>query len=98
MKKKITNPFIIFGIGVTIMLSIFFFFRIDIFPGEIITRNKIFTCDISLSYLIQKGAPAHYFNDIEGVKLHTKGYLLASILILGFPGLVAYRIHLKKKK
>jgi hypothetical protein len=98
MKNIISKPFIVFAIGTCIMLCVFFFFRIDIFPGEIITKDKIFTCDISLSYFIHKGAPSHYFNGIEKIKLLPKGYLLASILILGFPGLVAYRIYLKKKK
>ncbi len=98
MKQKLNNPWNVFALGVIILSSIFFLFRIDLFPGEIISNNKIYTCDISLSYFIGMGGTQEEFQSIDSFRLLPKGYALAFVIIIGFPGLIAYRIHLGKQK
>jgi hypothetical protein len=98
MKQKLNNPWNVFALGVILLTSIFFLFRIDLFPGEIITKNKIYSCDISLSYFIGMGGTKEQFSNIESFHLLPKGYALAIVILFGFPGLIAYRIHLGKQK
>lgn len=98
MKQNLKKPLLIY-IGLVLILSaVFFLFRIDLFPGEITTKDKIYTCDISLSYFIGMGGSKQDFSNIESFRLLPKGYALAIIMILGLPALVAYRVHLKSKK
>ena len=98
MNQKSKKPFLIYLSLVLILLAIFFLFRIDLFPGEITTKDKIYTCDISLSYFINMGGSKQDFANIESFRLLPKGYALALIMILGLPALVAYRVHLNAKK
>ena len=98
MKQNLKKPLIIYLLIVIALATIFFLFRIDLFPGEITTKDKIYTCDISLSYFIGMGGSKQDFANIESFRLLPKGYALAIIMIFGLPGLVAYRVHLKSKK
>lgn len=98
MKQNYKKTLIIYIAIVLILSAVFFLFRIDLFPGEITTKDKIYTCDISLSYFIGMGGSKQDFANIESFRLLPKGYALAIIMILGLPGLVAYRVHLKGKK
>ena len=98
MKQNLKKPLLIYIALVLILSAVFFLFRIDLFPGEITTKDKIYTCDISLSYFIGMGGSKQDFANIEAFRLLPKGYALAIIMILGLPALVAYRVHLNTKK
>ena len=98
MKQNLKKPLLIYLALVLILSAAFFLFRIDLFPGEITTKDKIYTCDISLSYFIGMGGSKQDFANIESFRLLPKGYALAIIMILGLPALVAYRVHLNAKK
>ena len=96
MKK----PLFIFLIGTLSLLILFFTLPINIFDGVILYKNGIQELRIerplSLSYFIGFG---YNVEDLIGVKsfyLTTKGIVMAFIIILGIPALVAYRFHLKK--
>lgn len=96
MKK----PLLIFLIGTLSLTILFFALPINIFDGVILYKNGIQELTIerplSLSYFIGFG---YNEEDLIGVKsfyLTTKGIVMAFIVILGIPALVAYRFHLKK--
>jgi hypothetical protein len=102
IKLDLKNPWVVFCFSILLLSALFFFIPINLFEGEIIFQEngKTWTqrANISLSYFIGIGASKE---DLVGVKdfyLVTKGYLLACFMILGFPGILAYRTYLKNTK
>ena len=104
MKQKFKNPWFVFALGVIISSCIFFLFPINLFDGEIVFQSAVKTwkvkANISLSYFIGIGAEKEQLAQL-GVKdfyILPKGYIFAFIVILGLPGLWAYRVYLKGTK
>ncbi len=104
MKQKLNNPWNVFALGVIITFLLFFLIPITLFDGEIVfkdgAREWKQQANISLSYFIGIGAQPEELARI-GVKdfyLLPKGYAVAFLVLFGFPGLIAYRIHLGKQK
>ena len=104
MKQKFKNPWFVFALGVVISSCIFFLFPINLFDGEIVFQSAAKTwkvkANISLSYFIGIGAAKEQLVQL-GVKdfyLLTKGYLFAGIVLVGLPGLWAYRVYLKNTR
>ena len=103
MKQKFKNPIFVFAFGVILTSVIFFLFPINLFEGEIVFEISMKTwkekANISLSYFFGIGAEKEQLEQL-GVKdfyLLPRGYVLACILILGFPGIWAYRTHIRNK-
>ena len=103
MKQKFKNPIFVFAFGVILTSAIFFLFPINLFDGEIVYEEGLRTwkekANISLSYFIGIGAEKELIDQL-GVKdfyLLPRGYILACILILGFPGIWAYRTYIRNK-
>ena len=103
MKQKLKNPIFVFAFGVILTSAIFFLFPINLFDGEIVYEEGLRTwkekAHIRLSYFIGIGAEKELIDQL-GVKdfyLLPRGYILACILILGFPGIWAYRKYIRKK-
>ena len=95
------KPGLVFLITFLIFAIPLFFFNITIFDGEILVKQGAkelaLPIKLSLSYFIGIGIDPKDLQDIEGFHLVTKGYLLATCLLLGFPSLMAYRSYLAKK-
>jgi hypothetical protein len=101
MKQKLNNPWFVFALGVIISCCIFSLFPINLFDGEIVFQIGMKTwkekANISLSYFLGIGAEKEQLK-LLGVKdfyLLPKGYILALIVILGLPGLWAYKVYLR---
>ncbi len=104
MKQKLQNPWFVFALGVIISSCIFLLFPINLFDGEIVFQIGMKTwkekANISLSYFIGIGAGKKQLEELGVIDFYLlpKGYILSFILILGLPGLWAYRVYLKGKK
>ena len=102
MRNQYVKPIIVFGLTSCILLLLFFTLPINLFDGVIVRHEgpqevKI-EAPLSLSYFIGLG---YNEADLEGVKtfyLLPNGLLMAGILIVGVPGLFAYRTYLRSKK
>lgn len=96
------NPWIVFCIGTVLIASIFIFIPINLFDGEVHFNNGVqkFTepTNLALSYFFGIGIRPGDMKDVVGFNLTAKGYALAAIFIIGIPGLLAYRVHLKSSK
>ena len=104
MKQKLQNPWFVFALGVIISSCIFLLFPINLFEGEIVFQIGMKTwkekANISLSYFIGIGAGKEQLETLGVIDFYllTKGYILALIVILGLPGLWAYRVYLRGEK
>jgi hypothetical protein len=83
-------------------MCIFFLFPINIFDGVIIYKDLqsefLLETPLSLSYFIGLGYDEVDMVGVKDFYLTTKGIVMAFVFILGFPGLLAYRMILKSKK
>ena len=104
MKEKLNNPWFVFPLGVIIASCIFFLFPINLFDGEIVFQIGMKTwkekANISLSYFLGIGAGKEQLETLGVVDFYLlpKGYILALIVIVGLPGLWAYRVYLRGNK
>jgi len=95
------NPLLIFLIGVIVLAAVFFTLPINLFDGviEIEEPHRSFKVDtpLSLSYFIGLGYEESDMTNVKDFYLTVKGVFMAVIIIVGFPALFAYRIHLKRQ-
>lgn len=101
MKKHYRFPLIIF-LGISFLLALIFFtLPINLFDGIIVKENGLSSYELesplSLSYFIGLGYDEADMVGVTDFYLTMKGKLIAVIFIFGFPGLLAYRIYLKRK-
>ncbi len=95
------RPVIIFFSLSIFLALVFFLFPINIFDGVIVYQQGLQKVEVetplSLSYFIGLNL---YPENMEGVVadfyLTTKGKVMAVIYILGVPGLIAYRVLLRR--
>jgi hypothetical protein len=99
MKGKLRNPWVIFLLSffaVSIPLCIF---PINLFQGEVIMMDGLMEAKVqaplSLSYFFGLGYSEEDMLGIKDFYLLPLGYLLAATFTLGFPALIAYRVHLR---
>ncbi len=96
----IKKPLVVFVLGVLLMTAIFFLIPINLFDGEVHFNTGLqqFTepIKLSLSYFIGIGIKPGDLKDVESFNLTPAGYALAVIFIVGVPGLIAYRMTMKK--
>ena len=99
MEKVFKRPFVVFAIFASILAAIFFLFPINLFDGEIVVDRGLqkFTADqqLSLSNFIGIGTEGMKEFGIVDFYLKPQGYIIAFIMILGMPAIIAYRLYLK---
>lgn len=94
------KPLVLFFTLAFILACTFFLFPINVFDGVIVYNDAnsdfILETPLSLSYFIGLGFDEAEMVGVKDFYLTTKGIVMAFVFILGFPGLLAYRMHLKK--
>jgi hypothetical protein len=99
MQKILHKPFIVFAILSSVLALLFFLVPINLFDGEIVVDRGLqhFTLEqrLSLSNFIGIGTEGFEEQGIVDFYLNMKGILIACILILGMPAILAYRLYLK---
>ena len=104
MNKLFQKPLNVFMISVMISFLLFFLIPLNLFEGEIVFQEgaNIWKqkANIRLSYFVGIGADKEALTKI-GVKdfyLLPKGYILAIIVLVGLPALIAFRNKIKNRK
>lgn len=102
MKTSLKRPLIVFFATSLVLAIILCGFPINLFDGETIYQQGNGTVTVpmkmSLSYFFPWGIDE---SDMQGViefYLIGKGYATLFVVLIGLPGLVAYRIFLKQKQ
>lgn len=99
MEKLFHKPFVVFAILSSLLAAIFFLFPINIFDGEIIIdrglQHAVLEQNLSLSNFIGIGTEGFKEQGIVDFHLQTKGIMIAIIMIVGMPAILAYRLYLK---
>lgn len=100
MKLFFDRPILIFIVGSVLLASLFFLLPINIFDGVIEYKDELQEMDqntpLSLSYFIGIGYEHSEMQFVKDFYLTKTGIMMAFIIIIGFPALIAYRIYLKK--
>jgi len=98
----VQNPIFVFLSTFLSLILIFFLFPINLFDGKIVyeysSKEHIIDAPLSLSYFIGLGYDESDMVSVKEFYLTIKGSIMASILIFGFPTLLALRVYLKSKK
>ena len=72
---------------------------IDLFNGEVTWvvngEERIVPQNLSLSYFFGIGIDGQNLDYVKSFRLTGQGWLLVFIVIIGIPGLIAYRMYLK---
>ncbi len=102
MLKLKQKPFLLFILLVSIIALPLCTLPINLFAGEIIEMhgmvvNKI-EAPLSLSYFFGMGFNSDDMVNVKNFYLLPSGYITAFALIIGLPGLLAYRVSLSNKK
>ncbi|MFM7664747.1 MAG: hypothetical protein ACKO68_09500 [Bacteroidota bacterium] len=92
--------FLLLMIGIALPL---FTLPINLFPGEITYQKGISTytiteTNLSLSYFIGLGLNPGDLDDVASFRLSLWGYALAVCYLGLLPGVITYRIYLKRHK
>ena len=94
------KPIYIFLLSFLVIAAILFLFPINLFDGEVEYQKKLVYVvekqPLSLSYFIGLGYDPADMDVVKSFRLLPGGYLLAGIMLLGFPALIAYRVYLKR--
>jgi hypothetical protein len=100
--RVLSTPFFVFILTFFAIAIPLFLFPINLFPGEAIQQiGEIEYPEkfpMSLSYLIGIGYDP---KDLEGIKdfyLLPQGYALAFCLLIGLPAILAFRVHIARRK
>ncbi len=93
---------IVFFVCMLAVSAIFFLFPINLFDGEIVfeVNGVEFTekAKLSLSYFIGIGASEEQTQDVKDFYLLPAGYLVAFLMTVGLPAIIAYRVYLKNQQ
>ncbi len=98
------KPIVLFSVLAFVLACLFFLLPINVFDGGLIVEDGfgeyLDERPISLSYFIGMGYDSQDLieNNVKDFYLTTKGVVMAFVFILGFPALLAYRMHLKSTK
>lgn len=100
--KVLSSPFVVFILTFLAIALPLFLFPINLFPGEAIQQIGELEYPekfpMSLSYLIGIGYDPKELEGIKEFYLLPQGYALAFCLLIGFPAVMAFRVHIAKKK
>ena len=93
------KPIVLFFALSFILALVFFLFPINVFDGVIVYKDNLTAFEVeaplSLSYFVGLGYDSEDMVNVETFYLTTKGIVMAFLFILGFPAILAYRMHLK---
>lgn len=99
--RVLSKPITVFFLTFFVIALPLFLLPLNLFPGEAIqqigTIEYPVKLPMSLSYFIGIGYDP---KDLEGIKdfyLLPQGYALVFCLLIGFPALMAFRVHLAQK-
>lgn len=100
--KKLSLGWIFLLITIGIALPLFTL-PINLFPGEITYQKVLSTytiteTNLSLSYFVGLGLNPGDLDDVASFRLSLGGYALAFCYLLLLPGVITYRIYLKRQK
>lgn len=99
--KRFLQPLPLFIIAALVIALPLFLFPINLFNGEIILKMPInampIQAKLSLSYFVGMGYAENEMENVKEFYLTAEGYFFAAVLIIGFPGLLAYRVSLTKR-
>lgn len=99
MHKK---PILLFVSTSLLLLLIFLLFPINLFDGVIeyeeSLRSYSVEAPLSLSYFVGIGYDEADMEYVRDFYLTAKGWMLAGIVIVGLPGLLAFRLSLARNK
>lgn len=99
MQKK---PILLFVSTSLLLLLIFLLFPINLFDGVIEyeepLRSYSVEAPLSLSYFVGIGYDEADMEYVRDFYLTAKGWMLAGIVIVGLPGLLAFRLSLTRNK
>ncbi|MBM3164205.1 MAG: hypothetical protein FJZ80_01980 [Bacteroidetes bacterium] len=92
--------FLLLSLGIALPL---FTLPINLFPGEITYQKGLSTytiteTNLSLSYFIGLGLNPGDLDDVASFRLSLWGYALAVCYLGLLPGVITYRIYLKRQK
>jgi hypothetical protein len=100
MKSVLQKPIYVFLISMLLVALPLFLFPINLFQGVIVYQEGLVETTVqaplSLSYFVGIGYNPDDLMGIKSFYLKPGGYVLAALLILGIPGLIAYRVNLRK--
>jgi hypothetical protein len=95
MKSVLQKPIYVFLISMLLIAMPLFLFPINLFQGEIVYQHglveSVVDAPLSLSYFVGFGYNPEDMIGIKSFHLKPGGYVLAALLILGIPGLIAFR-------
>lgn len=99
--KLLSKPIVVFIITFLVIALPLFLFPINLFPGEAIQKigsieNPI-KLPLSLSYFIGIGYEPQDMVGITDFYLLPQGYALAFCFLIGFPAILAFRVHIARK-
>lgn len=99
MNAAAKKALIVFGISVVVVGVILCVVPIELFNGEVTWllngEEQTFEQNLSLSYFFGIGIEGEQLNYVKSFRLTGQGWMLAFIMIVGIPGLIAYRMYLK---
>lgn len=102
MQSFIRKPVVAFFIAFLLLSAIFFLVPINMFDAEYtFSENGIVWSEkttMSLSYFIGIGITPEDMAGVVSFKLLPMGYLLAFLILIALPGLIAYRVHLANQQ
>ena len=102
MNPVLKRSLIIYGGLVVLLAVIFFTIPVALFDGVVQYESGIQSFShetpIPLSYFLGFGAEDMKAANVKDFHLTMTGFILAFVLILGFPGLIAYRYYLRFSK
>ncbi len=91
-----------FLLSFVVFLLIFFLLPINIFDGEIVLRtgmgDQIIPRKLSLTYFLGLYHDPEAMEYVKSYHLTKQGILLAVLIIVGIPALLAYRSYLSNTK
>ncbi|GAB5416678.1 MAG: hypothetical protein Crog4KO_21670 [Crocinitomicaceae bacterium] len=99
MSAAAKKALIVFSISTVVIAVVLCVIPVDLFNGEVvwningqqITREQ----NLSLSYFFGIGVEEVQWKYVDSFRLTAQGWLLVFIIIVGIPGLIAYRMYLK---
>jgi hypothetical protein len=102
MKTFLSQPLNVFLTAFFLIALPLITLPINLFDGEIVqqqgTTDITIQAPLSLSYFVGLGYSKEDMLGIKDFYLLPKGYAVAFIVLIGIPGLIAYRVNLSKKK
>jgi hypothetical protein len=100
MRTQLKKPIVIFCISFMLIALPLFLFPINLFKGEIVYQYALVeqkvAAPLSLSYFIGLGYDQKDMIGVRDFYLVKDGIILALIVLIGIPGIIVYRFHLKR--